>query len=548
MLNLIISSVLTIYLYSGYGLLINKKREIDLTFYSEIIIFGSIILSLISLLVNFVLPLSKIINTCLFIILIFPLFKFRNYFFNKKYIIFLLITTSIVILLLFGSHAYRPDAGLYHLPYIKILNTEKIIFGLTNFHFRFGHVSIIQYLSAINYNIFSGFNGIVIPSALIAVSVILNFLAKIRNHILDKNFNFHFYFLLGVLVYIFIKMNRYSEYGNDAPAHFLTFFLFSEFLKLKIEKIKIDNILNISLISVFVFLNKITLLVLLVIPIILIYRKFSFNYFKRLKFYLILLLLFSWTLKNLIVSGCILYPVNITCFKSFNWTDIKTVEKISLENEAFSKNWPNFDNKNEVDQQNYVKNFKWFKSWLKKFRSEQKEKSFAYTFILLILSLIIVSKTKRGTKLIDKHLLLLNVLIFSFLLWFIKIPDYRYGYSIIISLITFPFALLLSSRKFESNPKKLFYSIIILFVSVFFLKNLIRITNTKDYFDYPNVRIYSHNDQNKPLNYIKRSINNEELFIQKDGYCMYYKSPCTPYDINIDVNRKNGYLVFLNKT
>ena len=47
---------------------------------------------------------------------------------------------------------YRPDAGLYHLPYISILNENKIIIGLSNIHFEFGHVSILQYLSAIYNN------------------------------------------------------------------------------------------------------------------------------------------------------------------------------------------------------------------------------------------------------------------------------------------------------------------------------------------------------------------------------------------------------------
>ena len=45
------------------------------------------------------------------------------------------------------SNEYRPDAGFYHIPYIQILNENKIILGLANIHSRFGHVSIIQYLS-----------------------------------------------------------------------------------------------------------------------------------------------------------------------------------------------------------------------------------------------------------------------------------------------------------------------------------------------------------------------------------------------------------------
>ena len=36
--------------------------------------------------------------------------------------------------------------------FIKILNENKIIIGLTNLHYRFGHTSIFQYISAIHVN------------------------------------------------------------------------------------------------------------------------------------------------------------------------------------------------------------------------------------------------------------------------------------------------------------------------------------------------------------------------------------------------------------
>ena len=72
-------------------------------------------------------------------------------------------------LILSESNVYRPDAGLYHLPYIGILNSEKIILGLSNLHFRYAHTSILQYFSAASNNIIFGDNGIVFAQALIAV-------------------------------------------------------------------------------------------------------------------------------------------------------------------------------------------------------------------------------------------------------------------------------------------------------------------------------------------------------------------------------------------
>ena len=122
------------------------------------------------------------------------------------------------------SNIYRPDAILYHLPYTSILNEEKIIFGLSNLHFRYAHVSIIQYLSSFFNNFIFGYKGITFSIAIVASSVIINFLAYLIKYLKNRKFDFHFFYLFFILIFISYKMNRYGEYGNDAPTHFLFFF------------------------------------------------------------------------------------------------------------------------------------------------------------------------------------------------------------------------------------------------------------------------------------------------------------------------------------
>ena len=75
----------------------------------------------------------------------------------------------------------RPDAYLYHLPYSQILNDYKIITGVSNLHFRFGHVSIFQYISSFNYTIFSELNGLLVPPALFCITIFLYFLNDISS-------------------------------------------------------------------------------------------------------------------------------------------------------------------------------------------------------------------------------------------------------------------------------------------------------------------------------------------------------------------------------
>ena len=156
---------------------------------------------------------------------------------------------------------------MYHLPFIGILNSEKIIFGLSNLHFRYAHTSIIQYYAAISNNFIFKDNGIVFAQGIIATAIIINFVTQLYLYIKKGNFNFHFYFLLYVIIYVAYKMNRYSEYGNDAPAHFLVFFLISEVLINK-DKFNLDQFLNNLILSLFIIQNKLTLILIVILSLI----------------------------------------------------------------------------------------------------------------------------------------------------------------------------------------------------------------------------------------------------------------------------------------
>ena len=60
-----------------------------------------------------------------------------------------------------------PDAGVYHLPYVSILNIDKISIGINNIQHRYGFISILQYLSAIYNNGVMPLEVIVLPPAII---------------------------------------------------------------------------------------------------------------------------------------------------------------------------------------------------------------------------------------------------------------------------------------------------------------------------------------------------------------------------------------------
>ena len=200
-------------------------------------------------------------NTFIFLIIIIIFFIFqRNFIKNKNknldFLYFLIICSFGVSLFLVFSNSYRPDAGLYHLPYINILNENKIIIGASNLHQRFGHISILQYLSGIHFNYFFKINGIVLPAACIATYTIFNLISNMQN---IKIISVSKFFSILILIYVCFKMNRYSEYGNDAVGHFIFFVVLSLYLNFK-ENInnlkKVEVFYLIYIFSIFVFLNK----------------------------------------------------------------------------------------------------------------------------------------------------------------------------------------------------------------------------------------------------------------------------------------------------
>ena len=204
MIEIIILSLISSIILFSYGLVFcylsfNQKISDNINFY-ETSLFGVIFLSFIALLINFFLPLNKIVGTFSIltglIIFVFFIFKSKNV---KTSIKFLLYTSLISFVLIVLANVNRPDAGLYHLPYISIINESKIILGVSNIHFRFGHISSAQYLSAIYNNVLFSTSSITMPLASIA-SIFIIFTVKE----FLKSFNSNKFYSLIFFLYLFM--------------------------------------------------------------------------------------------------------------------------------------------------------------------------------------------------------------------------------------------------------------------------------------------------------------------------------------------------------
>ena len=545
MIKIIIFSFITNLMFYSYGhLLKNKKSSNKIESYNQISILGCILISFIALFINFFFPLNEIFNTILLVLGLIYFFLIKRVNLKKKEIYYIFLTSLVTTTLLLYSNVYRPDAGLYHLPYTNFLNEHKIIFGLSNIHFRFGMISIMQYLSAINNNILFKDIGIVIPLASLVTFFIIHFFNSTLEIFKKNKTSLKNIFSLFIIIFISYKINRYSSYGNDAVGHLSFFYLISIMLSAKKKDLNF-----ISLIAVFAFLNKPTMIVILLFPLLIFVKNYNIKNL-RLIYSLSSFLFIFWILKNIVITGCAIYPLKQTCFNNLSWTNIEEIKQESTSGEAWSKAWPDRRN-NKISMDDYNKNFNWFLSW--------KDNHGRYVFkiltpylmtLLIILYLLRKEKNSQNNILLKKDIYFiftLTVSIIGCILFFIKFPLFRYGYSYLISSIIL--AILAITKNF-SEIKLIKISKIIFLICLFVIlgKQGLRINKNLDStFLWP--RIYSHvtNDRINPR---KIQLHKKFSAYQYDGLCMYSKSPCSTYrlNINIKVQEMFGYTILgLNK-
>ena len=505
------------------------------------ILIGIITISILSLIINFISPLEKKINTLIFMLIIcYGFFKYKKEF-HKKFFLLILPIILISSLLIYKSNNFTPDAALYHLPFIKIINTEKIVFGLSNLHFRFGHISIIQYNSAFLNNFIFFDKGITIMPALISGTFLIFIINKLLNF---KTIDFLYLFTFFMMVFSITYLDRYSNYGNDAPGFIFGTLSIIYYIKYIFEKKEIFLFVS-SLFIVFSFLIKPFLIILLVLPGYIVFNKFIKNKKIDRRFLILPIIIFFWLLKTTINTGCLIYPMKITCFDNLSWADKEKTEFYEIAGEAASKGYMDLiklKKENLITMDDFNDDFSWTKIWFKNHFIIIINKISPY-LLFLIIYLIICFYIKDKTKIykLDTKIHFMNFfLVICTLYWFLKFPIYRYGVLFItltltISTIIF-FNKVIMKKKLINLNKKLVFSLIIILVLI----NVNRIIRDFSNPIWPEV-------------FLKDSEGYEEIF-KKDMFvytkskytCMYNRNLCTNWETNFkDFIIQKNYKFFI---
>lgn len=548
-------SIMSVFI-SGCGFVFKKIifKTDERKFYEDNGLWGFIPISIIALLVNFFLPLTMLINTIIFIILLLIIWNFNFFNQSKKKLIknsFLISTLSFILII--HSNVNTPDALLYHLPYSKLINENEILIGSINLHHRFGHISIFQYVSSFFYNVFFKHNGLLIPVSLLTSFFLVNLYKQYRLLFIKSSFRIASYIIFFILVISIYSFSRYSNFGNDSQVHIYYFLLFAYLLQNNF--VYNDNVFlkKISLIALFTFLLKPFYIFSLLIPLgILIINQNYKIFFLSLSFLFALFISFIWFLKNVLISGCIIYPIALTCFKSFSWTSLTDIKEQNLLGEVMSKAWQYRIDKS-ILMKDYINDFNWFHTWFDVHANIVFEKSIpVLIFLFLNIVFLYMFKFFKNNEVNKINIIALIYLTSSFLgslVWFLKFPTYRYGYSYLYSFLLIIIHIFIFNKldilKLFKIKKYLNIFIIISFSGLLF-KNFNRINNKSSDPIMPHLfdNVYHKN--------ISVKIYNDEgtftHFIKKDGsLCGYSKSPCANGNPKINMKIIKGYKVYYKK-
>ena len=521
--------------------------------FGETGILGFISIYSIILITHFIIPISDFfIYSTYSLLLIFFLREYQNFFIFKNIRKFTFIITFVVFIILAITNNHHDDLYIYQLPIINYMQNYKIIFGLININDFIGQGhSFYEIMSLFKFPVYENRAYFLIPIIFVNFFVIYLFeILKIEKNLLVK------YFIYFIIILLIIRYNRSKEYGTDIPILCLLFYIQINFFRY-INKKEFDYFLKAVLASMFCIILKLygILSIFYLLAFLPIMKKNFFQIFKKKKILIFIILIFSLTIiKNLIVSGCLFYPISETCInkKTVKWSISKEVAGMRHEfYNAQVLGWrsytKNINNRNFISAKSYLN-----KNILEKakglFNDKDSEKIIAgLVLVTLFLILFLFSNKKKKINNMDQftNFLISLCLFLPFLIWLIKFPQSRYGYFSYISC--FVFFASFNYFKIGMLSKKFLISLFSIFLIFLIIKNFIRIGNeikseSYDQINYPIKKFKENNYKIKFIDGIQFNIPTESFM-----ECSNIPMLCAANQKMIDkVSVINGYYFIEN--
>ena len=522
----------------GAILLINKVFKIKLLddnskiFETSLIVFypllGLIIFGNYMFLVNFFFPINNLlILPTISIMLLCNFYEKINLYSNIKIYAISLINTIILSISSYDIN-FQYDAGYYHLNYQNWLREFKLVPGLNNLNAAFGTSSIVDYISA---PLWLKDNLILLHYiTILFLGIFVNF---VFYHLIVSRNNYFLFTSFIVIVYGLLdnfgigggRNGFFTIHGIIKPdiASSVLFYLnsiFCTYILISKKFNKIDLIL-LNIFIIFAFHLKI-LSSLLFIYFMYVLIKSQKLTFRNLIFTNLILAL--WLVKSLLLTSCLLYPVEITCI-NLPWFNLDAISGIKNVTGEFNNSYLLGNSVTE-----------WFNDWI----LIEINRTIIYNFFISFFVLTIVkhlltvkmSESKKGYIVIPIAFVVMN-----YLIWIVGAahPRFIYGlFAFTVSLLFLDFQNRKLRFKINSN-----INLILLGFGIFTVLLIPRINSYKAFIDDP---FKSPSIKPDIVEYIDLRDN---WVLPLSGDQCWVNLNCIPYDKNIKKEQFVNYFTYV---
>ena len=275
---------------------------------------------------------------------------------------------AVFLIMAYGaSHGYMHyDSDLYHAQAIRWIEEYGIVRGLGNLHVRLAYNSSAFPLSALysfrflggqSYHVMSGFFALLLAWQCVDIKNVLR-----RGHPVISDFA-----RLAAIYYLFTIYDEMMAPASDYFLSCLVFYIIIHWLDMNVrhERSYLPYIL-LALLGVFAITIKLSAAPMLLLTIVPIYKLFHNRTKEKMRAFwvsvaLAFVIVLPFLIRNIILSGWLLYPVTFLDFFGFYWEIPKGVAAYdALEIRTFGRGYNDVATYGNVPMREWIPN--WFAS------------------------------------------------------------------------------------------------------------------------------------------------------------------------------------------
>ena len=499
-------------------------------------IIGSLVLGNVLIMINYFIGLKHGAVFLILAILLIPNFfeikriKFNEIFTLDNFFYYLIIPG--ILLISSSDINFHYDAAYYHLNHQNWLRESNLIIGMVNIFWPFGMSSIYEYISSILWFkdslIYLHFLSLIYLHFFFCFLYFQLFKSGSKNlkyaslFILVFSFLDNFGFEGGRNGFIYIQEIGKQDIAVAILFCFASLVIINNILDSNINKL--DFIL-ISLICFYIFQLKVSGVFIFFLYFVLIYVLVNQKIykFKNIIYLQIPVIFFgiTWTIKSLLTTGCLIFPLSSTCIKTLSWYENGSTKRVEEYTTSTSFAYM------EYFKDPNLSFFDWFNDFFNSSNYAVFSNYYRSVYLNFFISFLIVYGIKKALfrnktyeKKINYTILVYIFLSLAYLVFYGPIPRYSIG---ILCTIIGVVGFFVESDKIKI-PKTL--------LVLLFLFSLALVPRVNSYTNFINNKAYSLFDPRTELQY--NEIKSNEGWVKPDnGDRCWINLKCTMEDLNI---------------